>query len=295
MHLLSCHFKAEPRWGVAHGQQVYLAPTTPGWPSSLHALVRDHADPGATARECMTSGDGPLSLNELSLTAPIPQPDHNVMCLGLNYAAHAAESLQASGKDPQVPEYPVVFTKSTRSVAGPYDDIPLDSAVTSQLDWEVELAVVLGRTVHKADAATARDAIAGYTVVNDLSARDIQFRHKQFFLGKSLAKACPMGPYLVTADAVADPQSLDLACQVNGTTKQAGNTAEQVFGCVEIIRQLSGIMTLSPGDIIATGTPDGVGFARKPPEFLEPGDRVTSTVDGIGSLDNRIVAAATAD
>jgi 2-keto-4-pentenoate hydratase/2-oxohepta-3-ene-1,7-dioic acid hydratase in catechol pathway len=134
--------------------------------------------------------------------------------------------------------------------------------------------------------------VFGYTVVNDLSARDIQFRHKQFFLGKSLTRSCPMGPTLVTADEVADPQALGLRCRVNGELKQDGHTGDQIFGVAETIRRLSWIMTLSPGDIIATGTPDGVGFARTPAEFLSPGDTVECEVDGIGTLHNPIVEAA---
>lgn len=291
MRLLSCHYQGEPRWGVAEGRRLWLAPLTDEWPQDIGSLVAASRDPHVSAARVPSEGDGPLDWDDVAFRAPIPKPRQNVMCLGLNYAAHAAESMRAKGRTPEVPEHPVVFTKSTSSVAGPYDDVPLDPEITAELDWEVELAAVIGAHLHKADTATARDGVFGYTVVNDLSARDIQFRHKQFFLGKSLERACPMGPTLVTADEVPDPQALGLRCHVNGLLKQEGHTSDQVFGVVEIVRRLSWIMTLSPGDIIATGTPDGVGFARTPPEFLHPGDTVTCEVDGIGCLSNRITEA----
>jgi 2-keto-4-pentenoate hydratase/2-oxohepta-3-ene-1,7-dioic acid hydratase in catechol pathway len=291
MRVVSCEHNGQRRWGVIEGDQVHLAPMTPDWPSDVREWIEDSPDPLAVAQSLPAKGDAAVDAAAVRLLAPLPNPRQNVMCLGLNYAAHAEESMRAKGKALELPEHPVVFTKSTRSIAGPHDAVPLDGAITSELDWEVELTLIVGSYLHKADATTAREGILGYTVINDLSARDIQFRHKQFFLGKSLANACPMGPTLVTADEIADPQGLALYCHVNGSLKQAGNTADQVFGAVEIIRRLSWIMPLAPGDIIATGTPDGVGFARNPPEFLQPGDRVTCEVSEIGQLNNAIVSA----
>ena len=227
----------------------------------------------------------------LAFTAPLPRPRRNIICLGLNYAEHARESQDTRGEELALPEAPVVFTKATTTAAGPRDDLELDPAVTEQLDWEVELGVVIGRGGRRIPEERALEHVLGYTVINDLSARDLQFRHKQFFLGKSLDGSCPMGPWLTTADAVPDPHRLELACHVNGVRKQHGSTADMVFGVPAIIARLSHVMSLEPGDVIATGTPDGVGFARNPPEFLQPGDQVRCEIEGLGSLDNRIVPA----
>jgi 2-keto-4-pentenoate hydratase/2-oxohepta-3-ene-1,7-dioic acid hydratase in catechol pathway len=222
--------------------------------------------------------------------APIPVPRQNIICLGWNYAEHAIESAQSRQRDIKLPEDPIVFTKAIGSVIGPGGQMMLDSSVTMELDWEVELAMIIGR---KARHVAQEDALAhvfGYTVVNDLSARDLQFRHKQYFIGKSLDGACPMGPVITTPDEIDDPQDLGLRSWVNGELKQDSNTRHQIFGCAEIIHRLSQSMTLQPGDIIATGTPEGVGFARQPPEFLKPGDLVACEVDGIGRLETRITA-----
>jgi 2-keto-4-pentenoate hydratase/2-oxohepta-3-ene-1,7-dioic acid hydratase in catechol pathway len=232
-----------------------------------------------------------IPLERVRLLAPILRPRKNILCLGLNYADHAAESSAARGRAAAAPEHMVVFTKAVTSVTGPGDDIPYDSAVTAQLDWEVELAVVIGLPGRHIAEAQALRHVFGYTVVNDLSARDLQFRHKQYFLGKSLDHGCPMGPWIVTADKVPDPQALDLRCWVNGRLKQEGNTGQQIFPIAATIATLSRSMSLEAGDVIATGTPAGVGFARTPPEFLRPGDLVECEVAGIGRLRNRIVTA----
>jgi len=201
------------------------------------------------------------------------------------------ESSAARNRQIDLPEHPIVFTKAVGSVSGPYSDVPLDPDVSGELDWEVELAIVIGRKVKRAGRDEALSHVFGYTVVNDLSARDLQFRHKQYFIGKSLDGACPMGPVIVTADEIPDPQDLALRSWVNGELKQDSNTRHQIFDCADIIHRLSQGMTLYPGDIIATGTPEGVGFARRPPEFLQAGDVVECEVAGIGRLRNRIIAA----
>lgn len=230
-----------------------------------------------------------VPLAQVRLLAPIPRPRKNILCLGLNYADHAAESSAARGREISAPDHMVVFTKAVTSVTGPTEDIPYDNSVTSQLDWEVELAIVIGLTGRRITEDQAMRHVFGYTVVNDLSARDLQFRHKQYFLGKSLDHGCPMGPWIVTADEIPDPQDLDLRCWVNGQLKQKGNTSQQIFSIAATIATLSRGMTLEAGDVIATGTPAGVGFARTPPEFLQPGDLVECEVTGIGRLRNRIV------
>ena len=230
-----------------------------------------------------------VPLTQIRLLAPIPRPRKNILCLGLNYADHAAESSAARGRETSMPDHMVVFTKAVTSVTGPTEDIPYDDTVTSQLDWEVELAVVIGEPGRHIPEDRALRHVFGYTVINDLSARDLQFRHKQYFLGKSLDHGCPMGPWIVTPDEIPDPQELDLRCWVNGQLKQLGNTRQQIFSVATTIATLSLGMTLEAGDVIATGTPAGVGFARNPPEFLRPGDLVECEVAGIGRLHNRIV------
>lgn len=280
------------RWGVIEGDTVYLAPVGPGWPESLLGVIRRGLAAALESGASLGNGEGEArALEDAALLAPVPRPPRNIICLGLNYAEHARESQATKGQPVELPEHPVVFTKATSSVTGPRADIPLDPAVTTQLDWEVELAVVIGRGGRHIAPEDAMEHVLGYTVINDLSARDLQFRHKQFFLGKSLDGACPMGPAIVTRDAIPDPHDLALWCDVNGERQQHGHTSDQIFRINETIARLSTIMTLEPGDILSTGTPSGVGFAQEPPRFLAPGDRVECGVEGIGTLRNRIVAA----
>ncbi len=229
-----------------------------------------------------------VPLNELLILPPIPRPSKNVICLGWNYSEHIKESAQASGRGDELPEYPVVFTKSPTAVIGSGGKVPYDKTVTEQLDWEVELGVIIGRLGKGISRSRALQHVVGYTIINDLSARDLQFRHKQFFIGKSLDGSCPIGPWMVTADEIKDPHDLDLKCWVNGVIKQDSNTRYMIFDIPSIIETLSKGMTLEPGDIIATGTPSGVGFARQPPEFLRPGDTVECEIESIGKLNNTI-------
>jgi 2-keto-4-pentenoate hydratase/2-oxohepta-3-ene-1,7-dioic acid hydratase in catechol pathway len=231
------------------------------------------------------------NLSEIQLAAPIPRPRKNLMCLGWNYADHAKETALIRGQETKAPEYPVFFTKAPTTVNSPYGNIIIDPQVSVEIDWEVELAVIIGNGGKNISEEDALSHIFGYTVLNDVTARDLQSRHKQFFKGKSIDGYCPMGPWIVTADEIKDPQHLDVKLRVNGITKQDGNTSMMVFPIRSIIAFLSLGMTLEPGDIIATGTPSGVGFARNPPEFLKAGDVMETEVEGIGVLRNVIVNA----
>jgi len=227
--------------------------------------------------------------DDIMFEAPIPKPQRNIICLGWNYAEHARESSAAKEiviKD--LPEHPIFFTKATTTINGPFDPIVYDESVTRRLDWEVELGVIIGRQGRHIAEEDALEYVFGYTVINDISARDLQKRHQQFFLGKSMDGSCPIGPWIVTADEIADPQQLDLACRVNGVEKQTGNTRQMIFSVANIISTLSKVMTLLPGDIIATGTPSGVGFARTPPEYLQQGDTVECEIEAIGRISNKI-------
>ena len=230
------------------------------------------------------------SLAEVQLHAPIPRPSKNVFCLGLNYASHMEETARARGRQVKIPEVPVFFTKAPTAVSGPTDTIPWDPAVTAEVDYEVELGVVIGKTGKNIPRAKAYEHVFGYTVINDTSARDLQQRHYQWFKGKSLDGFCPMGPCLVTADEFGDPHAKRVSLRVNGVVKQSASTADMIFDVPAILEFLSRGMTLEAGDIISTGTPEGVGLGRTPPEYLKDGDLVESEVEGIGVLRNRVAA-----
>lgn len=286
------------RLGVVRGDRIVdvaaaLGSRWPGEPpGSLLALIDLGPEAWQRASDLVAdaadAADGVL-LTEARLHAPIPRPRKNVFCLGLNYRAHAQESAQARGRDVKIPTVPVFFTKAPTTINGPYDDVRADPAVTAKVDWEVELGVVIGRTGRDIGTSAARTHAFGYTVINDISARDLQADHLQWFKGKSLDGFCPMGPVVVTADEFGDPQAKRLQCRVNGMTKQDATTADMIFPVDVIIEWLSKGLTLEPGDIIATGTPEGVGMGRTPQEFLKPGDIVETEIEGIGTLRNRIV------
>jgi 2-keto-4-pentenoate hydratase/2-oxohepta-3-ene-1,7-dioic acid hydratase in catechol pathway len=231
---------------------------------------------------------GTASLQDVKLHAPIPRPAKNVFCVGWNYLEHFEEGAKKLQDKRELPQWPVFFSKAPTAVNGPYDSIPFDAAVSTSLDWEVELGVVIGPGGKNIKAEDAMKHVWGYTAVNDVTWRDIQRRHGgQWDKGKSLDGTCPMGPVLVTADSL-DHANLRVTCRVNGVTKQDSNTKFLYFKLPRLIHDLSLGQTLEPGDIISTGTPEGVGFARTPPEFLKPGDLLETEVEGIGILRNPI-------
>ena len=294
--MFSLGFDPAPRLGLLRGDSLVdlktaAPPTWPDAPSTLVDLI--HRGPEAWRRmaEIGTGASGAHShlASTVRWHAPIPRPAKNVFCLGLNYAAHAKESSQARGREMRIPEVPVIFTKAPTTVSGPLDDVEVDRQATQQVDWEVELGVVIGTSGRNIAKADALSHVFGYTVINDLSARDLQQAHMQWFKGKSLDGFCPMGPVVVTADEFGDPQTKRLQLRVNGVTKQDGNSANMIFPVDVIIEWLSKGLTLEPGDVIATGTPEGVGMGRTPKEFLQNGDLVETEIEGIGVLRNRIV------
>jgi 2,4-didehydro-3-deoxy-L-rhamnonate hydrolase len=235
-----------------------------------------------------------VPLSSVTLKAPLA-PRRNLICVGWNYVSHFEEGKGKRGgglQDSQeLPEFPAFFTKATGAAAGPNDELPIHAGVTSRLDWEVELAVVIGRGGIDIAEAAALNHVFGYMAANDISAREVQRRHGgQWFKGKSLDGTCPIGPVLVTADEIPDPQALGLSCTVNSVVKQNASTRQQHFKIARIIAELSAGMTLLPGDIILTGTPEGVGFTREPPEFLHAGDVMETWVEGIGTMVNRFHA-----
>ncbi len=245
----------------------------------------------AKAQAVLESATSSRPLAEVQLLAPIPRPRQNVICLGMNYVAHAIEGDRARGREPKLPEFPVFFSKVPGAVCGQDDEIPLDSNVTRELDYEVELAFIIGRGGKNISRADALGHIFGYTIINDISARDLQSRHQQFFKGKSLDRSCPMGPCIVTADEIPDPATLGLRLRLNGETRQDSHVGDLIFDIPTCIEFLSLGQTVEVGTVISTGTPAGVGLGRIPPEYMKPGDVVEAEIDGIGVLRNRIVAA----
>ncbi len=256
----------------------------------LHAILDKAAGRRFSEVKTFSEIGAAHKLSAVTLAAPIPRPRKNIMCMAVNYTEHAKETAAVRGRSAEAPAHPVLFTKAPTTVNGPYSEFVVDPAVSTEIDWEVELGVIIGKGGKNIRAEDAMSHIFGYTVLNDVTARDLQSRHKQFFKGKSLDGSCPMGPWLVTAEEIADPHHLSLRLLVNGVVKQDGNTKQMVFSIPQIIALLSLGMTLEAGDIIATGTPSGVGFSRVPPEFLQPGDIMESDIEGIGMLRNLIVA-----
>ena len=291
------------RIGVVRGETII---------DVARAAVLSGEEPGAELRDMLALIDGGvealhrvealaeaspphavLPLVDVELLAPIPRPRKNIFAVGRNYAEHAAEFQRANGLEVKLPEYPNIFTKAVTTVNGPYADIPFDAAVSTKIDWEVELGVVIGRGGRHIPREQGLAHVWGYTVINDVTARDIQNKGGvQWFQGKSLDGSCPMGPWIVTADEMPDPQHLRLRLWVNDVLKQDGSTDQMLFDVATIISTLSLVLTLEPGDILATGTPSGVGFARNPPELLRPGDVMRTEVEQIGSLRNTVVDVA---
>lgn len=223
-----------------------------------------------------------IPIESAQLLAPIPRPQKNIFCVGKNYAEHAIEM----GSKDDIPEHVMVFTKAPTTVIGHEEVVLNHREITEQLDYEGELAIVIGKEGRGIKQEDALNYIFGYTIINDITARDLQAKHKQFFIGKSLDSTCPMGPWIVHSSAIDNPNKLNIQTKVNDEIRQSSNTENFIFPVEEIISVLSHGMTLQPGDIIATGTPAGVGKGFKPPRFLQPGDTIEITVEKIGTLRN---------
>jgi 2-keto-4-pentenoate hydratase/2-oxohepta-3-ene-1,7-dioic acid hydratase in catechol pathway len=252
-------------------------------PRTMAELVADGDDDVARLRRVVADGahvqERGLPLAETRVRAPLARPG-KIVAIGRNYREH----LNEEGADR--PSAPLMFSKWPSCVIGQGDDIRWDPALSSQVDYEAELAVVIGRRARRVSEADALDHVFGYTCLNDVTARDVQFGDGQWVRGKSLDTFAPMGPAIVTADEIGDPQTLDIACSVNGETRQASNTSQMYFGVAAIVSYASQSFTLEPGDVIATGTPGGVGHFREPPLYLTDGDRVVVEIERIGRLEN---------
>src|SRR5215211_2459829 len=282
--------RLEQRLGVLRedGAVVDLAATDPLLEGGMLALVA--AEPAMLERARAAAKLG-QAVEGASLCAPVPRPPKNVFCVGKNYHEHAKEfagsGFDASTKE-VVPEAPVVFSKPATSIIGPGEPIPSHLDPTNSVDYEGELAVVIGRGGRGVRKADALSHVFGYTIVNDVTARTLQHKHRQWILGKGIDGFCPMGPAILTADEVPDPGALRLRTWVNGELRQDAPVADLIFDVPVLIEAISAGITLEPGDIIATGTPAGVGIGFTPPRFLKPGDTVRVEVPGIGTLENPV-------
>lgn len=269
MRLATVEHDGEHHAAVLHGEQVELLPHP-----SLRELLATSPDLG------QVSNGGPrVALEDVRILPPVPEPE-KIVCVGLNFADHAAEAKM------ELPDYPTLFAKYSRSLIGPDDEISMPR-VSDAVDWEAELGLVIGRPCRDATEDEALAAIAGYTVVNDISMRDWQLRTPEFLQGKTFEDSTPVGPYLVTPDEVDHARDLTLTCAVNGEEMQHSTTAKMVFSPAQIVAYISQIITLVPGDLIACGTPSGIGGLFDPPRYLKPGDVVTTSVEGVGELINR--------
>ena len=280
MKLITCLCRGEERVGALTEEGVAFLP----YPD-MNTLI-ETLPPAAFAA---ASASKPVPLEDVTLLAPIPRPRQDVICLGMNYRDHEKEAAkydaEAFKKEKPAAVY---FSKRVSRAGDPDGDIPRYEGLVERLDYEAELAVIIGKTARNVKAENAGDYVFGYTVLNDVSARDLQTGHKQWYFGKGLDGFTPMGPCILTADETAFPPALDISCAVNGEERQRSNTALLIHGIPEIIEELSAGMTLLPGTIIATGTPAGVGMGFDPPKFLEAGDIVACTIQSIGTLRSTI-------
>lgn len=267
MRLATFEFKGMPRLGQIVDDRIYAT----AWPDTLMAAVRRGITPSRSADW--------MPLAEARYLAPL-RPN-KIVAIGRNYADHAAET------GSKLPEKPLLFAKFPSSVIGSGDTITWSTDITEEVDWEGELAVIIGKTARKVSEKDAMDSVYGYTIANDVSARDLQLRKdEQWTRGKSLDTFCPLGPWVVTRDEIEDPHKLSVKTLVNDEVMQDGNTKDLIFKIPQLISYISQSITLEPGDVIITGTPSGVGLGQTPPRFLKDGDVVTINIEGIGTLVN---------
>jgi len=284
------HSGAEPGIGVLDGDEVIPLAADAGLPTTMVEFVALGAE-GLERAAAVAADARRVPVVKVVLLAPI-RPRNNVMCVGKNYHEHARE-FAGSGFDASqkqtIPDAPVIFTKALSSIIGPNESVRVSDDPTASSDYEGELGVVIGPGGHQVPEQDAFDHVYGYTIVNDLTIRDLQKRHIQFFIGKSAATYCPLGPVLVTADEITDVGSLRVQTRINGELRQDAPVKDLIFDIPRLIAEISTAVRLESGDIIATGTPLGVGIGFTPPRFLKPGDAMEVSIDGIGRLANPVV------
>lgn len=295
MRLVSFSQQGSPRVGVFDADTdsiVDLAQAAPDLPRTMNDFIAAGGAALQAAQAAADAGGHRLARADVELLAPIPAPIRNIMCVGRNYYEHAREfhdsGFDATAGASAVPDHPIIFTKATTSVIGPGAAIPAHLDPTHSVDYEGELTVVIGQGGRGISKARAFDHVYGYTIINDVTARTLQHRHKQWFLGKSLDGFCPMGPLLLTADEAGDVRDFRLTTTVNGEVRQDVSAADLIFDIPTLIETISACITLLPGDLIATGTPVGCGIGFDPPLFLKKGDVVAVTITPIGTLENPV-------
>jgi 2-keto-4-pentenoate hydratase/2-oxohepta-3-ene-1,7-dioic acid hydratase in catechol pathway len=282
MKLATFTHEGSTRIGIVDGDRIVdLSAAAPDLPREMRAFLEAGREAMERAREAVDAGVGRLPLQAVRLEAPIARPP-KFLAVGLNYADHVAES------GLETPAHPTIFNKQSTCVTGPTDPIHLPRA-SQALDYEGELGFVIGRPARHVSRDDAADVIAGYLVVDDVSVRDWQLRTPTWTMGKSFDTHGPIGPWIVTTDEIPDPHRLELRTYVNGELRQSSNTKQLIFDCFSLVEHLSTAFTLEPGDVVATGTPGGVGIAAKPPRLLVPGDVVRVEIEGIGALENRVI------
>lgn len=291
MKIVTFEYEGREQVGVVSACETVVHPMDEtGLPyHSVNELIEHMSKKEAARLKANVSGKGGIPLSDVTLLAPIPEPRQDIICLGINYMAHAEESArykkeEFNGERP----YAVYFSKRCNEAVGHGGRIPAHTDLTKCLDYEAELAVIIGKEARNVPKAEAADYIFGYTIINDISAREVQNRHKQWYFGKGMDGFVPMGPWIVTAEDIAFPPKLQIQSYVNGQLRQNSNTELQIFDIAHVISELSQGMTLKPGTIIATGTPAGVGMGFDPPKFLKSGDVVECRIEGIGSLKNTV-------
>ena len=292
MKLLTCLIDGAEQVAVLVGEEVVPVQKI-GYPfASMNDLIRGtdrQALREMENRALAAPASARMPLSTVRLTAPIPHPVRDVVCMGLNYKAHADEMADALKEQRTERVWPIFFGKAVDRCRGTGEEIPLHEDFVSTMDYECELAVILGKDAYHVSKEEAESCIFGYCILNDVTARELS-RHKQNYFMKSLDGTCPMGPWIVTADEIAFPPRLRIRLWVNGQLRQDGNTGDMIFGPAEIISELSRGVTLPAGTIFATGSPTGIGFGMNPPVFLQDGDEVTCEIEGLGVLTNRVTA-----
>ena len=285
MHLIRFEHQDRVRLGAMRNGRIVDLSAASNWnlPTDTSALLSGSGGGLSATQKTLDSVTDDDLIDSATVKLLAPVTPGQILCLGLNYRLHAEES------GLEIPEWPIIFTKSPGSVIADGEPIILPKAAPERVDYEAELVFVIGRQAKNVSKGEALDYVAGYTCANDVSARDLQFRTSQWTLGKLPDSFCPLGPALVTADEVPDPHNLAIRCHLNGQEMQSSNTDDLIFDIPTIIEDLTAYMTLHPGDVVLTGTPSGVGFARKPPVFLKPGDIVEISIEGLGALTNPVI------
>ena len=278
---------------ILHSGIIDINKADKNLPNELNKIIKNYTEVEDQIQNINNARNIHYSINEVKLLSPIPVPVRDIICVGKNYAEHAKEVQKSSFSTLQekrhVPNVPIIFNKATTSVIGPNDKIELTNDQTNTTDYEGELGVIIGKRSKNIKYANATDAIFGYTIINDVTARKLQNNHKQWFIGKSPDTYCPIGPCIITKDEIENINNVKIQTTVNGEIRQTGIVKDMIFNISTIIETLTKSMTLLEGDIIATGTPSGVGIGFDPPKFLKSGDKIKISVDPIGILENDVI------